>query len=156
MAVKSTYRVTFRCGHSGDVDLSRKPAVRRRAIAEYLATTRECDACAGGASEEWKAQQVAAREEFDLRAELPGLSGSDKQVSFGKRRRADLLRGAYDELVEGGDWTEEEFEAKILAPARQVVAARFWIEAAETRAMDLEEIIASAWEVPGYVCENVE
>lgn len=153
MAAKTVFTVDHSCGHSEDVDLSSRPAAKRPGLAAWMAT-KPCGRCRG-VSDEWKAQQEAERAAFTERAEMPELAGTEKQRAWAFSIRADMLRAAYDEFIGSQDWSEDDFEKRILDPARIIVAAKFWIETKDTDLADLEEVLVSAREVEGWTCENV-
>lgn len=56
--------------------------------------------------------------------------GSEKHLSWGTRSRYEILAKALEELTGGVDasMSEEDFETRILVPARGVLRACFWID----------------------------
>lgn len=78
------------------------------------------------------------------RQNLAVLRGSDKQVTWAVRVRYELMRDAYTSLVEGGQLSEADYDARVIEPARQIDLAHWWIDNRETSAADLPELLADA------------
>lgn len=152
MAIQTVFTVRHKCGHTEDVDLSSRPAVKRKSLAVWLAK-KDCRKCQG-VSDEWREERQEQIVAFEEASQLAELSGTEKMQSYGRDVRFQLLSAAYEEFVQAGGMSEEDFETRYVAPARIIVAARFWLDAKDTETEDLEEIILSARAVAGYVCEN--
>lgn len=147
MAVKTHYDVTFTCGHTETRDLSDRPAGKRASFAKWLARKGECVDC-------WKKAHKDDRriEQLDVAAanakklELPDLEGSEAQLAWAPIFRNDLIIGAHSDLTEGDDpaMTEDEFDARILTPARKITRAGWWMDNSEALSEDLEELVSTA------------
>lgn len=156
MAIKTEWDITYKCGHSGTRDLSAKPAGERAGYAEWLAKT-DCFDCfkgkkSRGISAELKAERAAeetqAREEAE-RLALAVLRGSEKQVAWAMRVRHELLIGAYHELVDAGQLDDADYDELIIAKAKLIDRAGWWIDNREMAPGDLPELLAD----PGVLAE---
>ena len=166
MAVKTEWTVTHECGHQQDHDLSAKKAADRAGLAHWL-EKRECTDCwraSRGESQDkeaWLAQRRAEESaliaQWEQRAEMPGLDGSEKAVEWGRRVRYTLMSAAYDDAIDAGQ-PEEAFIETVEAPARQVTSASWWIDQRDMPATDVAELVQSAVSDPavGTGCENTE
>ncbi|UTX53285.1 hypothetical protein [Leucobacter aridicollis] len=145
MAVPTQFNVQHKCGHTQERDLADKPAGERAGFAAWLAN-QPCTECWKKRQDRKLSKEVqterAELEEHALedqeRSQLPILIGSSKQISWALRVRYELLRDAYTSLVEEGALDEDRFEADVLAPARLVTAARWWIDNRENGDMIIE------------------
>ncbi|WP_112235313.1 hypothetical protein [Kocuria sp. BT304] len=147
MAVQTQYEITFTCGHTETRDLSDRPAGKRASFAKWLARKGECTDC-------WKTEHKDDRrlERLDVAAgnakklELPELEGSDAQLAWAPIFRNDLIIEAHSDLTEGEDpaMTEEEFDARILTPARSITYAGWWMDNSRAASEDLEELVSTA------------
>ncbi|MWJ38168.1 hypothetical protein, partial [Clavibacter michiganensis] len=84
------------------------------------------------------------------------LVGTEKQVPWALRIRAELIRGAYEALVESGELSDAEFEEQVLVTARPLDRARWWIDNKDAAAEDLPELLADPGTIDaGASTENV-
>jgi len=162
VTVKTTWDVTHICGHEQAHDLSAKRVSERAGYARWL-STKDCgdcyfakrDASAGQDREAWlaskRAEEAAATETWETKAGMTPLMGSPKAVGWATRVRHQLLSAAYD--VAGP--TDDEFEARVLVPARRITSASWWIDQRDADAEDIAELVVDAGDDPrGGVCEN--
>ncbi|WP_053353935.1 hypothetical protein [Leucobacter musarum] len=146
--------VTHACGHSQVRDLSDTAKSQRAEKRDWWAT-QKCRACS---TEEWKrsrpmsaefkAKLEARKQEAFDDAERQGLSplqGTDKQVGFATEVRYKILTELYDELVQSGQMTEDEYEEKVVVLARRINRARFWLDHKESST----EVLLEDLEDPG-------
>jgi len=166
MAVATEWTITHSCGHEQDHDLSAKKPADRAGLAHWL-EKRECTDCwraSRGESqdkEEWLAQRRAEESaliaQWEARAEMPRLDGSDKAVEWGRRVRYTLMSAAYDLAIDAGQ-SEDSFIGAIETPARKVTSASWWIDQRDMDPADVEELVQSATEDPAVDtgCENIE
>ncbi len=83
--------VTFRCGCAGHVQAFGNRSDRERK-ANWLAERRACEPCFAAEREaQQKAEQEAAKAQAE-EWELPALEGTEKQVAWAERIRADLVK----------------------------------------------------------------
>jgi len=160
MAIKTTWPVTYTCGHTEDRDLSDKPAGKRAASAKWYGEHLVCGRCFkkdGGSGERDKERDerhAAEAEELRTEAERDGLPvdlvGTEKQVPWALRVRGELIRGAYAALVETEQLSEAEFQVQVLEAAAPLDRARWWIDNREQDAADLPELLAD----PGVLDEG--
>lgn len=151
MAVKPNWDVSHACGHCEDHDLSAKRPSQRAGYARWLGT-KECSGCwranhdsqVAQESDEWLAErrskEVEEMEQWEARAGMPTLEGSDKALGWARRVRHQLLAAAYQSL----DISEEDFASRIEAPARLVTSASWWIDQRGAEAADVEELVSDA------------
>ena len=147
MAVQTHYDITFTCGHTETRNLSDRPAGKRASFAKWLARNGECVDC-------WKKEHKDDRRLEQLyvaaanakKLELPELEGSEKQLAWAPIFRNDLIIDAHSDLTEGEDasMTEEEFDARILTPARSITYAGWWMDNSKAASEDLEELVSTA------------
>lgn len=161
MAIPTLFDVQHKCGHTQEHDLVDKAAGERAGFAAWLAK-QPCTDCWKKRQDRKVSKEVqterAALEKQALedqeRSELPILVGSTKQTSWALRVRYELLRDAYSSLVEEGTLDEDSFESDVLAPARRVTAARWWIDNRDNGAL-IVEILADPGETDlGDLTEN--
>lgn len=154
VAVKTVWHVRFECGHSEDRDLSDRKADARAGFARWLATSK-CTACwraektgDSRSKAEWLADQRAKElvdiEAWEQRTSAAILTGSDKAVEWGRRCRFQVMRTAYEALVEAGDMAEAQFDALIETPAGRLDSASWWIDNRDTAPEDVAEIVSAA------------
>lgn len=155
MAIKTSYDVKFSCGHENTVDLSGKPAGKRATVARWL-SEQPCLKCKRAEENKAKsreheaenAKELEEANEYAAKLELPALTGSEKQrakiVPWATRIRHQLIKAAYAEFVESEKWTEEEFETRILVPAREVEYCGWWLDNRDAEPEDLEELLTTA------------
>lgn len=151
--MSAVVEITFKCGHVEDRDLSAKPAGERRRYADWLSST-ACSSCWQRSSKRTQSKEFKARVEQETQAALedqkkmglPPLVGAQKQVAWGLTSRFHLFRSAYDELVQSGELTEDEFDEKILTPAKRIDRAGWWIDNRDASATELLELIADPGE----------
>lgn len=154
MAIATSLSIKYKCGHSQSTDLSKVPAGRRKSHAFGLGKNRVCGRCfADGNAEgcekflaERNAQTLAEAESFENDHDIPPLTGSEKQLSWGHRSRYEILSKALEELTAGEDasMSEDDFETRILVPARSVLRASWWIDNQDSKAEDIEELVSTA------------
>jgi hypothetical protein len=156
MAIATTVSIKYKCGHTQATDLSKVPAGRRKAHAYGLGLNRICGRCfikenAAG-RETWlaerNAQALAEAESFEADHQLPPVEGSEKQIPWATRVRYELLSTALQALTVDADETlsAEDFEERILVPARAITRARWWIDNGDADAEDVEELVNTALE----------
>lgn len=166
MAVKTIWPVEYTCGHIENRDLSDKPAGKRAASAKWFGEHLVCGRCfkqQNGSGESDADRDARHKEEAEQIREdanrdgLPlDLVGTEKQVPWALRIRAELIRGAYEALVEGGELTDADFEEQVLLPARPLDRARWWIDNKDADAGDLPELLADPGTMDaGASTENV-
>ena len=166
MAVKTIWPVQYTCGHTENRDLSDKPAGKRASSAKWFGEHLVCSRCfkKQNGSDESDAERDArhAKEAEQIRedAERDGLPinlvGTEKQVPWALRIRAELIRGAYEALVQEGELTDADFEDQVLVPARPIDRARWWIDNKDADAADLPELLADPGTMDaGASTENV-
>ena len=166
MSVKTEWTVTHSCGHDQDHDLSAKKPADRAGLARWLAT-KDCTDCwraARGESQDkeaWlaerRAEESALIAQWETRAEMSRLDGSEKAVEWGRRVRYTLMSAAYDVAQDAGQ-DEGAFIETVEAPARQVTSASWWIDQRDMPATDVAELVQSAVSDPAVDtgCENTE
>lgn len=166
MAVKTIWPVQYTCGHTENRDLSDKPAGKRASSAKWFGEHLVCSRCfkKQNGSDESDAERDArhAKEAEQIRedAERDGLPidlvGTEKQVPWALRIRAELIRGAYEALVQEGELSDADFEEQVLVPARPIDRARWWIDNKDADAADLPELLADPGTMDaGASTENV-
>lgn len=161
MAIPTTYEIDYSCGHSESRDLSDKPAGSRAGYAQFLAKGKCRDCFIKSSNRKNSAQRKKFLEELNQekmadskKLGLPELHGTDKQVPWATAVRVELIQAAHDNLVMGSDavMSEEEFDSKILEPAKLIRRAGWWIDNKDTDAEDLEELVNDVEERD--TCEN--
>jgi len=166
VAVKTTWPITYACGHSEGRDLSAKRADERAGYARWLAS-KDCTDCwrAGQAdagerltTQQWlqrkRAEEAGAIDVWEQRAGMPPLDGSAKATDWGRRARNATLGGAYDALVADGGMSDEQWVAAIGAPARLITRASWWIDNRDAEPNDVAELVAAAQGTAAVACEN--
>lgn len=166
MAVKTIWPVQYTCGHTENRDLSDKPAGKRASSAKWFGEHLVCSRCfkkQNGSDESdaerdaWHAKEAEQIREDAERDGLPiDLVGTEKQVPWALRIRAELIRGAYEALVQEGELSDADFEEQVLVPARPIDRARWWIDNKDADAADLPELLADPGTMDaGASTENV-
>lgn len=146
MPTPTEFEIDFACGHSEVRDLSDRPAGKRRGFAKWL-ESKDCTECfkkeQGQADLDELFQDVADRKK---KLELPDLDGTDKQVKWGELNRDKLIMAAHGDLTEGEDapLDEDEFDERILEPARKVTNAGWWMDNKDSEPDELEELVTTA------------
>lgn len=122
------YSVTYSCGHTETKELYGAESERRSYI-EWAAKSGSCAACAQA---EKAGADLATEAEYDL----PELTGSDKQVAWARKIRADLFRRIAEELtirranaIKTGKAAEyDERTGRMMRLLATETAARWWID----------------------------
>lgn len=135
MSIPTTWTIDYSCGHTGDIDLSKKRVDQRAGYAKWL-EQRDCFDCYKHKNGKKESAERAKEREVELekvgtweeRSGLEDLDGSDKQQAWARVIRGDILAGLYDLYVESGEHDEEWFESEILTPARMIATCRWWID----------------------------
>ncbi|MCP3425842.1 hypothetical protein NBM05_07430 [Rothia sp. AR01] len=156
MAVPTKFDIKFNCGHSETRDLSDKPAGERKGFANWLGNS-ECRKCWRDSNkDEYQAKQLENAKQNQKALGLPDLDGTEAQLKWAPILRNNLIVHAHSDLTEGEDaeLSEDEFEQRILEPARLITRAHWWMDNADSESEDLEELVTTAGEEPGIVNEN--
>lgn len=166
MPVKTIWPVEYTCGHIENRDLSDKPAGKRAASAKWFGEHLVCGRCfkkqngSGESDADRDARHAEEAKQIREDADRDGLPldliGTEKQVPWALRIRAELIRSAYEALVECGELTDADFEEQVLVPARPLDRARWWIDNKDADAADLPELLADPGTMDsGASTENV-
>lgn len=148
------YTITHTCNHRVEVQLFGSEAGRRRQIAAM--SDRKCAACAQAEASTAHAEINAAAAQASAATGLPALTGSDKQVAWATTVRLTALQtieahldaatkkaiaaGVADDKIAAG----REMAAKILARARTITEASWWID---QRQSDAEAITMAVYKM---------
>ena len=151
------YDITYTCGHSG-VEQLYGPGTERRKHIEWAEKNKACPDCYQAAQEKARAETAARASQAN--ADMPTLTGTDKQIPWAETIRAkarDLLQqvvGEYESLyrtaIDAAKFTKtsepvptpEEvasFAARILRQS----SAKYWI--------DHRSDLNSLWQVRNYL-----
>lgn len=161
MSVKTSWPITYACGHAEDRNLSANPADKRAGYARWLAT-KPCTACwrasKRAATTQWtvrrRADEQADIATWEMRAEMGPLTGSKKAADWGRRCRYQLLAAAYDAMVVTSDLPEAQYIEFVERPARHIDAAAWWIDNRDTDPVDVRELLDAAAETAAAASEN--
>lgn len=123
------YKVTFSCGHTEEIQLFGKGADREGKIA-YFEQSGICSEC-------YKEKKQAEREAAEKAAaenvqglELPALEGSEKQIAWAEKIRADIFKSDnFKSIREQLKSRNDENSHKIFAGVIGCKSAKFFIEA---------------------------
>lgn len=157
MAIPTEFDITFTCGHTESRDLSGKPPGKRKSFANWLSRNGECIDCwKKNHKDERRDQQMQIARDNAKKLELPDLDGSAGQLEWAPIFRNDLIIQAHSDLTEGDDapMTEDEFETRILIPARKITRAGWWMDNSDSDSEDLEELVTTALDDPSDTTEN--
>ncbi|HCN39900.1 hypothetical protein [Rothia sp. (in: high G+C Gram-positive bacteria)] len=150
MAIPTHYDVKLSCGHTEkNKDLSQKPAGERAQFVKWLEHKGQCWNCYTKANKDEYAQRDYEEAVENMAVfGLNELEGTEKQVRAGTRIRNHKLVAALETFVRGDNpsMDEDEFEARIVEPARRIARAGYWIANIEVELEDLEEILETAVE----------
>lgn len=116
------YTITYKCGHTAEVQLYGKYEDREKKVA-YYATT-DCPEC--------RAREAAAKAKDDGLAEL---TGSPKQVSWASDIRAEKLADA-EQLAEKVTRNKDMFDGAI-NKMKAETSASWWIDRRDDTIMDI-------------------
>ncbi len=149
MVIAKVWSIAHVCGHTVERDLSDKSPDKRARFAKWL-KDRDCTECFKEKHRdefeqkrrEEEAKELADAEVYEQRSGLDELSGTDKQVAWGRRIRVQVLAALYEQ-VEEGEKDEDWFEQTILQPARLIATARWWIDNREFAAEDWPALLAA-------------
>lgn len=109
------YKITYKCGHTAEVQLYGKYADREKKIAWYA--TINCPDC--DASEQREKAEAAG---------LPQLTGSEKQIAWANRLRndaLDIINAQIERLQEPNKTTTSGLRDKWIG---NEVASTYWID----------------------------
>lgn len=161
MAIPTHYDIDYSCGHSETRDLSEKPAGSRAGYAEFLARGKcwECfkksnDRKNSASRKKFLEEKNASAVADSKKLGLPQLQGSAKQVPWATSVRVELIQSAHDVLVMGESplMSDQEFDEKILEPAKLIRRAGWWLSNKDADVEDLEELVNDVEELD--TCEN--
>ena len=150
MSIPTTWTINYACGHTGDLDMSNKRVDQRAGYAKWL-QQRDCFDCYKNRqgtkeSAERAKERAAALERVAIseqRSGLEGLTGTEKQQSWARVIRGDILAGLYDLYVASGQHDEGWFESEILAPAQRIATSRWWINNRDMGLPEFPELLAA-------------
>lgn len=157
MAIPTHFDITFTCGHTEKRDLSAKPAGKRKTFAKWLSHNGECIRCwKENHKDERRLQQMQIAESNAQKLDLPQLDGSKSQLEWAPIFRNDLIIQAHSDLTEGEDapMSDDEFEERIMVPARKITRAGWWMDNSDSESEDLEELVTTALSTPTDTTEN--
>lgn len=146
MAIATEFTLKLSCGHTETRDLSDQPAHNRKSYARWLENKGRCRKCF---LKENQAEYDRKREENARtnmpRFELEELEGTEKQQKYGILVRDQLLTAALETYIRGEDATmdDDEFETRILEPARAFTHAGWWMDNKDSDAEELLELFDS-------------
>jgi hypothetical protein len=151
----TTSTVIHYCGHEDTYDLALTPPLLRAAVANHLAQ-RDCLSCrrathARLSSDVEVSNPSGSRETgetgsseidaWERRLDMPELEGSERAIAGGSRVRFTLLTEAHD-WCSDREWTDEEFTQRLASPAREHLAASWWVTHRDCAPWDLEEVLS--------------
>lgn len=146
MAIPTKFNITFACGHEDEVDLSDRPAGKRVGFANWL-SRRDCTACWKKANASEDIEKRRERAETNAKKwELPELDGTAKQLEWAPLFRDQIITTAHESLVMGDDaaMTDDDFETRIMAHARHITRAGWWMDNSKAEPEDVEELVSTA------------
>lgn len=154
MAIKTHFDVTFNCGHSKTIDLSKKPAGKRAGTASWL-SQRDCSNCQWTKdSENRRIQSLEVAAEFEQQYQLPPLRGSEAQLKWAPILRFEFLMKTYETSVQEGSLTEDEWDEKFLTFARKITRSGWWFDHKDSDPEDAEELLSTAYHDPDEIIEE--
>jgi hypothetical protein len=166
LPVKTIWPITYARGHREHRDLSAKRADQRASYANWLAQ-KDCTDCwrasQGETSErlskdEWlaqrRAEEAATVTDWEQRAGMSTLFGSEKAVDWARRCRHALLTATFETLVQNGDLPEDIYVEQIEAPARLIDRASWWIDNRDADPSDVAELVDAARGSDAVTSEN--
>lgn len=112
------YQVTYKCGHSGEINVYGPMADRDRKAA--WVAQHDCPECERKEREAARAEATAKAAEAT--ADLPALVGSDKQIAWATTIRAEKL----DMIAKAG--IKEEYLAAVRGVLGAETDCRWWID----------------------------
>lgn len=116
------YTITYKCGHTADIQIFGKYEDREKKVAYYA--TIDCPEC--------RAREAAAKAKADGLAEL---TGSPKQVSWASNIRAEKLADA-EQLAEKVTRNKDMFDGAINKMKAETTAS-WWIDRRDDTVMDI-------------------
>jgi hypothetical protein len=166
MAIKTVWSVAFACGDTEDRDLSSKRADERAGYAAWLAK-KQCTSCWRASQTETgdrlsdeaykakrRADEAAEVAAWEIKADMPPLTGAEKALEWGARTRHQMMTAAYDQLVMNGGLADDDWLAMIEEPARRLTSASWWIDNREVEATDVPELVQAATMTDAASSEN--
>lgn len=151
MALATEFTIKLSCGHTETRDLSDQPAHNRKSYAKWLSAKGKCRKCFLKDNQEEYDKKRREIAENNMRVfELQDLEGTENQIKYGILVRDRLLTQAIEYYIRGEEpeMSEEEFETRILEPARQFSHAGWWMDNKDSDAKELLEIFDSFREDP--------
>ena len=124
------YEITFSCGHTEERQLYGKMADRERKIA-YFEEHGLCSECYRKQKELERQEANKKAKETNQAAGLPKLEGSEKQVAWAEKIRADILQRLKPSDKAATTPQQEEIKkyiAKEYAKIKNEASAAWWIE----------------------------
>ena len=163
MAIPTTYEVEFSCGHTGTVDLSKRKPGDRAGLVRFFERKGQCPDCwreahRGEWAQKMREQDREDAAHFDQLNGLPELTGSPKAVGWADTLRAEAIKSLHEQFVPDRYPDDEAFDTDVLAPAKEILRAGWWIDNREYEGEDLLEIILAEVADPESrnVTENVD
>jgi len=157
MAVATEYTIKLSCGHTETRDLSNQPAHNRKSYARWLSNKGTCRKCfIKNNQAEFEAKRLEIAKGNIERFELQELEGTERQQHYGLLVRDRLLVSAIEHFLRGEDpqMDDEEFETRILEPARHFSHAGWWMDNQDSEPDELLEIFDSFREDPSQADIN--
>lgn len=101
-----------------------------------------------------RAEEAAAIAEWEQRAGMPRLDGSEKAVAWGRRTRHAILTGAYNTLVTTGGMGDEQWVTDIEDPVRLIARASWWIDNRDADPDEVAKLVEAARAAVAVAREN--
>ncbi|MFW0168779.1 hypothetical protein [Rothia sp. P4278] len=146
MAVATEYKIKLSCGHTETRDLSDQPAHNRKSYASWLSKKGSCHKCfIKNNQAEIEAKRLEVATSNMQKFELQDLEGTERQQHYGLLVRDRLLVQAIEHFLRGEEppFNDDEFENRILEPARRFSHAGWWMDNKDTAPDELLEMFDS-------------
>lgn len=137
MAIPTSAKIKYTCGHTESRDLSDTPAGKRKSKAKWFSENFTCNKCfkesQNGEAKKDANQRAIDAQDFAEEHELPELKGSEKQVMWASIVRHETLTA----VIEAEQRTDE-----VIPAAQSITWAGWWMDNLSWNVQKEEELDA--------------
>lgn len=141
MAIPTTFRIKFTCGHTETKDLSDTPAGKRKARAFGLGKNFVCKKCFAAQGqddlEKKNTQVLVAAQGFEEEHGLPVLEGTEKQVSWATRTRYEALT----EILDADPDKLSQPAEQVIEVSKSLTRAGWWLDNTTDKELTVEDLV---------------
>lgn len=132
--------VTYSCGHEGREQMTGPHRDRESRVA-LIGRSKLCPECYAKELEETRSREFEAAKRSSEEMKLPDLTGTEKQVAWATKIRADIFSKNLTLLGEITDQGLLEYSKARILKMREQTTAKYWIDGRDTLVRTQEGLV---------------